>query len=138
MPHLEPERVRDLLQRRPTASPQLAVPAVAEELVGLARRPRTGVQNRVAIFDDEYGVAGLVAAQVDVGRVRPEPVVGVVGADFEGSGRHHETLPGEGISELGAALRRPLRDRVTWQVEVAIAPPLTHEGGVRLGYSLVV
>ena len=85
--HLEAEGVGDLLQRRAAADPQLAVLPVAEELVGVALRARARVEDALAVLDDQHGVAGLVAAEVGVGGVGAEPVVGVVGAHLEGAGR---------------------------------------------------
>ena len=76
---LEAERGGDLVQRRAAAGPQLAVLAVAEELVGVARRARARVEHGLAVVDDQHGVAGLVAGEVGVRGVGAEAVVGVVG-----------------------------------------------------------
>ena len=101
--HLEAERVGDLAQRRAAAGPQLAVLPVAEELVGVARRARPGVEDGLAVVDDQHGVAGLVAGEVGVRGVGAEAVVGVVGAHLEGAGRQHEPLARERLGEPRAA-----------------------------------
>ena len=68
--HREAERGRHLVQRGAAAGPQLAVLPVAEELVGVARGARPGVEHRLAVLDDQDGVAGLVAGEVGVRGVR--------------------------------------------------------------------
>ena len=103
--HLEAEGVGDLLQRRTAAGPQLAVLPVAEELVGVARGARTGVEDGLAVVDHQHGVAGLVAGEVGVRGVGAEAVVGVVGAHLVGAGREHQPLARERLGELRAALR---------------------------------
>ena len=111
--HLEAEGVGDLLQRRAAADPQLAVLPVAEELVGVARGARAGVEHRLAVLDDQHGVAGLVAGEVGVGGVGAEAVVGVVGAHLEAAGRQHQPLAGERLGQPLRGARRPSRrDRV--------------------------
>ena len=120
--HRQPERGRDLAQRRAPAGPQLAVLPVPEELVGVPRRARPGEQRGLAVLDHEHGVAGLVAAEVRVRGVRPEPVVGVVRADLVGARGQHQPLAGEHAGERRAAPGRGLGDRVPRQVELAVAP----------------
>ena len=115
--HLEAEGVGDLLQRGAAADPQLAVLPVAEELVGRALRPRSRVEHGLAVLDHEYGVAGLVAAEVGVGGVAAEPVVGVVGPHLEGAGGQHQPLAREGLREALPAGRGVRRDRVRREVE---------------------
>ena len=140
-----PRRVGDLLRGRAAAGPQLAVLAVAEELVGVALGAGAGVEHGLAVVDDEDGVGGLVAGEVGVGRVGPEAVVGVVGAHLVGAGREHEPLAGERVGELRAARGGGVGDGVPRHVERAVAPALAHEGGVggrhgrvvRLGLRLV-
>jgi hypothetical protein len=136
--HLEPQGVRDLLQGRAAAHPELAVLAVAEELVGGALRSRPGVEHALAVLDDQDGVAGLVAAEVGVGGVGPEAVVGVVGPHLEASGRQHQALPWEGLGEPLPASRGVRRDRVRRQVELAVTPALAHELRVGLRDGRVV
>ena len=97
--HLEAEGVRHLLQRRAAPGPQLAVLPVAEELVGLARGARPGVEHRLAVLDHQHGVAGLVAGEVGVGGVGAEPVVGVVRAHLVGAGRQHQPLARERLGQ---------------------------------------
>ncbi len=109
---VEPERADDLVQRRTSAGPQLAVLPVAEELVGLARGPGPRVEHGLAVLDDQHRVAGLVAAQVGVRGVRTEAVVGVVGAHLEGAGGDHQPLAGEGLGQPGTPRRRPGGHRV--------------------------
>ena len=135
---LDAERVGDLVQRRAAPDPQLAVLPVAEELVGVARRARPRVEHRLAVLDDQHGVAGLVAGEVGVGGVGAEPVVGVVGAHLERAGRQHQPLAGEHRGQLRAA--PAARSATGWrrQVELAVAPAGPHEGGVGLGDGGVV
>ncbi len=129
---------RDLAQRRAAAGPQLAVLPVPEELVGLARGARPRVEHRLAVLDDEHRVAGLVAGQVGVRGVRPEAVVGVVGAHLEAAGRDDQPLAGEGSASRARRRGRPGGHGVRRQVELAVAPARAHEGGVGLGHGLVV
>ena len=105
-----PERVGDLLQRRSAADPQLAVHAVAEELVGVAGGARPGVEHRLAVVDHQHRVGGLVAGEVGVGGVGPEAVVGVVGPHLEGAGREHQPLARERLGELAAPRRGVVGD----------------------------
>ena len=136
--HLEAEGVGDLLQRRAAADPQLAVLPVAEELVGVALRARARVEDALAVLDDQHGVAGLVAAEVGVGGVGAEAVVGVVGPHLEGARGQHQALAGERLGEPLTTSRGVRRDRVGREVELAVAPALAHEGGVRRGHGRVV
>ena len=135
---LDAERVGDLLRRRAAPGPQLAVLAVAEELVGVALGARAGVEDGLAVVDDQHGVGGLVAGEVGVGGVGAEAVVGVVGAHLVGAGRQHQPLAGERLGELRAARGGPVGDRVPRQLELALAPALAHEGGVGGGHRGVV
>ena len=127
---LDAEGVGDLLRRRAAAGPQLAVLPVAEELVGVALGPGTGVEHRLAVLDHQHGVGGLVAREVGVRGVGTEAVVGVVGAHLVGAGRQHQPVVGERRRELGAPLGGPVGHRVPRHVELAVAPALAHEGGV--------
>ena len=136
--HLETQRVGDLLQRRAAADPELAVHAVAEELVGVAGGARAGVEDRLAVVDDEHRVGGLVAGEVGVGGVGPEAVVGVVGPHLEGAGREHQPLARERLGELAASRGGVVGDGVRRQVDVAAAPALAHERRVGLGHCRVV
>ncbi len=102
---LDVQGVGDLLQRGPAAGPELAVLPVAEELVGLARAARPGVEHRLAALDDQHGVAGLVAAEIGVRGLGAEAVVGVVGADLEPAGRDHQPLAGELLAQPLATCR---------------------------------
>ena len=136
--HLDAERVGDLLRRRAAPGPQLAVLAVAEELVGVALGARAGVEHGLAVVDDQHGVGGLVAGEVGVGGVGAEAVVGVVGAHLVGAGRQHEALAGERLGQLRAAGGGPVGDGVARQLQVAVAPALAHEGGVGGGHGGVV
>ena len=138
MPHLEPQRVRDLPQRRATPDPQLAVHAVPEELVAVAARARPGVEHGLAVLDDQDGVAGLVAAVVGVRGVGPEAVLGVVGTHLERARGQDQALAGEHRGERGAPAGRGVGDRVPGQVEVGAAPALPHELRVRLRHGRVV
>ena len=87
-----------------------------------ARGPGPRVERRLAVLDDQHRIAGLVAAQVGVRGVRAEPVVGVVGPDLEGPGRHHQPLAGERLGQPGTTRGRPRRHRVRGQVQLAVAP----------------
>ncbi len=138
VPHLETQRRGDLVQRGPAADPQLAVLPVAEELVGGALRARAGVEDALAVVDDEYGVAGEVAREVGVRGVGAEAVVGVVGPHLETAGRQHEALAREGLGQPLPPGRGVRRDGVRRQVQLAVAPALAHEGGVGLGDGRVV
>ena len=133
-----PSEAEISLQRRAAAGPELAVLPVAEELVGLARAARPGVEDGLAALDHEHRVAGLVAAEVGVRGLGPEPVVGVVGADLEAARRDHQSLARELLGQPLAASPRPRRDRVGRQVELAVAPAGAHERGVGLGHCRVV
>ena len=125
VPGADPELGLDLGQARPHADPELAVPGVAEELLGVALRARPEVDHRfvaaaVAIvtrLQDQDGVRLAVGAQTgEVGerRVRAEPVVGVVAADLEPAGRDDQPLAGErrghGVAARGR-VRRGLDQR---------------------------
>ncbi len=136
--HLDAERGGDLVRGRPAAGPQLAVLAVAEELVGVALRARSGVEDGLAVVDDEDRVGGLVAGEVGVRGVRAEAVVGVVGADLVAAGRQHQTLAGEQLGEPAPALGGVRRHGMRRQVELALAPALAHELGVGLGNGGIV
>ena len=135
---LDAERVGDLLRGRASSGPQLAVLPVAEELVGVALRARAGVEHGLAVVDDQHGVGGLVAGEVRVGGVGPEPVVGVVGAHLVGARRQHQPLAGERLGQLGAPRGRRVGDRVARHLERAVAPALAHERGVGGGHGGVV
>ncbi len=95
------------LQRRAATGPQLAVLPVAEELVGVSLGAGAGVEDGLAVLDDEHGVAGLVAAEVGVGGVGAEPVVGVVGTHLVGAGREHQPLARERLREPSGGARPP-------------------------------
>ena len=136
--HLESEGVGDLLQRRASAHPQLAVLPVAEELVGVAIRAGASVEDALAAVDDQHGVAGLVAAEVGVGGVGAEPVVGVVGPHLEAARGQDETFAREGLGEPLTTSRGVRRDRVGRELQLAVTPALAHEGGVRRGHGRVV
>ena len=99
VPHGQAQRGGDLVGGGTAPDPQLAVLAVAEELVGVARGPRPGVQRGLAVLDHQHGVAGLVAGEVGVRGVRPEPVVGVVGPDLVAAGGQHQPLAREGLGQ---------------------------------------
>ncbi len=127
------------LQRGTPARPQLAVHAVAEELVGVARRPRARVQHRLAVLDHEHGVAGLVAR------------TGGCARSTAGTGSRCRWSAPCSCRRAPPAARRgslgqPLAARCAAQsatgcggeVELAVAPAGAHEGGVRLGHGLVV
>jgi hypothetical protein len=136
---LDAEGGRHLPEGGASTGPQLAVRPVPEELVGLARGPRSRVEDRFAVvLDDEDRVARLVAAQVGVRGLRPEPVVGVVGADLEGAGRDDEPFAGKEVGEPLPAGGRPRRHGVRREVQLAVAPTGAHELGVRRGHALVV
>ena len=127
------------LQGGAAAGPQLAVAAVAEELVGLPRRAGAGVEHGLAVLDDQHGVAGLVAGEVHVRGVGAEAVVGVVGAHLEAAGRDHEPLARE---RLGEGLRGGAADQSATgcrgRSSSRSPQPCAHEGGVGLGHRLVV
>ena len=135
---LDAQRVGQLVQGRTPPDPELAVLAVAEELVGVARRAGAGVENGLAVLDDQHRVAGLVAGEVGVGGVRAELVVGVVGPDLEGAGGQHQPFAGEHPGQLVAPGGGPVGHRLAGQVELTVAPPGAHEGGVRLRNGWVV
>ena len=121
--HRQAQRGRHLGQRRTATGPQLAVLAVAEELVGLPRGARAGVEHGLAArLDDQHGVAGLVAAEVGVRGVRAEAVVGVVAAHLVRARRQHEALAGECRRQRRAPSRGVLGDGVGGQVQLALAP----------------
>ena len=84
---LDAERGGQLVERGTSPDPQLAVLAVAEELVGVARRAGPRVEDGLAALDHQHRVAGLVAGEVGVRGVGAELVVGVVGPHLERAGR---------------------------------------------------
>ncbi len=135
---LDAEGRRELVQGGAAPDPELAVLAVAEELVGLARGARPRVEDGLAVLDHQDRVAGLVAAEVGVRGVGAEAVVGVVGAHLEGAGRQHQPLAGEHRRQPRAALGGPVGHRLAGQVELTVAPAGAHEGGVGLRYGGVV
>lgn len=100
--------------------PELAVPAVAVELVAAvgARRARPHVQHRLVSgtgrLHDEH-VAGLVlagqAGQPGIGAVRAEAVVAVVAADLQLPCGHEESLTGETGRKPRPASRHDLMPR---------------------------
>ena len=102
------------------------------------RRPRPGIEHRLAALDHEHGVGGLVAAEVGVRRVGTEAVVGVVGPHLERARGQHEPLTGECLRQPGPARRGVRRDGVLGQVQLAVAPPGAHERGVGLRDGRVV
>ena len=104
--HSMPSDVGDLVQRGAAADPQLAVLAVAEELVGVAGGAGPRVEDGLAVLDHQHGVAGLVAGEVGVRGVGAEPVVGVVGAHLEGAGGQHQPLAGEHLGQPARRRRR--------------------------------
>src|SRR5690606_2416870 len=89
--------LRRLRQVGPAAHPELAVAAVAVELLALLPGgARPDVQDRLAGRLDHEHLARLArACQVREGAVRAEPVVAVVAADLERARRDDEPLPGE-------------------------------------------
>ena len=136
--HGQPERGGHLVQRRTPARPELAVLPVAEELVGVARGARPCVEHRVAVLDDQHGVARLVAGEVRVGRVRAEPVVGVVRPHLVRAGRQHQPLARKRLGQRGASARGVLGDGVARKVELPVSPACPHEPLPGLGNLWVV
>ena len=66
----------------------------------------------VGRLQDEHrlGLAiGAQSGQVGESGVRPEPEVGVVGADLQPAGGDHQSLAGKGGADPGAPTRRPGR-----------------------------
>ena len=93
------------LQRRAPAGPQLAVRRSRKNSSVCRGRARPGVEHRLAVLDHQHRVAGLVAGQVHVRGVRPEPVVGVVGAHLELAGRDDQPLARERVGQRGRGAR---------------------------------
>ena len=135
---LDAERVRDLLQGGAAPCPELAVLPVPEELVGLARAARPGVEHGLAALDHQHGVAGLVAAEVGVRGLGAEAEVGVVRAHLEAARRDRPAARGGTPRRAAPTGLGPGRDRVCREVELALAPAGAHEGGVGLGHGRVV
>jgi len=85
------------------ADPELAVPGVSEELLGVAAGRRTEVQDRLvgavlARLEHQHSVWLPIAAQagqVGEGTMGPEDVVAVVAAHLQTASRYDERSPGK-------------------------------------------
>ena len=101
----------DVGQAGTGADPELAVPGVTEELLGVAPGEGAEVEDRLvravlARLEDEHRVGLAVAAQagqVREGAVRAEDVVAVVAADLQATGRDDEAFAAEALGHGGAA-----------------------------------
>src|SRR5829696_475384 len=95
-----------LLDRRSTAHPHLAVSGVGIELGGVSGRPRLEVQGGVVAvvgrIEHQHGVwflIGTQAGQVGERRMGPKAVVRVVGPHLEPAGGNDQPIPGELVAD---------------------------------------
>ena len=112
------ETLRELLQGRAGANPELAVACIGVELGGVAASQRAEVQGHLVVgtviagtlldgLKNQHGVRLVVDAQtglVSEGRVRTEAVIAVVRTDLQRACGQNQTLAGESLGNLGAAL----------------------------------
>ena len=123
------------------SDPHLAVAGVGVELRGVPRCARGEVEGRVVAvvgrLEHQHGVRlpiGAQAGQVGERRMRPEAVVGVVGADLEPAGRDHQPLAGEHGADAVPPGDRRLRGRESrWELGRVRRPSLGDERLERVG-----
>ena len=101
---------------------------------------RPGVEHRLAVLDDEHGVAGLVAGEVGVRGVGAEPVVGVVGRApcrcRPGAPAARPGTPRPAAARRARGVRR--RSGARGRSSSRSPQPVAHERGVGLGDRRVV
>ena len=141
-----PREVGDLVRRRAGGRPTARRTAGRGRTRRCRARTAAGRRDGLAVVDHEHGVAGLVAGEVGVRGVRPEPVVGVVGPHLEGAGGQHQPLARERLGQPGAAVRGVVGDgwrgrsssRSPQPVRMNCGPRRGHLGVVGLGLRLGV